>query len=524
MASGSKLFKKTKDPRQRWDALVLRVSSATAAEREQLGEKEARIQRALVDYDYFVTTYFPHYTKDKLGKTTSCAPFHVQAANAVKADPEFTGMWAWFRGSAKSTHADIFLPLWLKIQRPIRQLNVMLLIGKNAKTATRLLQDVQVELQHNELYIRDFGPQLKEGSWEQGEFQTQDGCAFVALGMGQPPRGTRFGAQRPDYIVCDDLDDDKLKKNQGRITEIVEWLHRAVIPTMDGGIMRFLFVNNLIAKKGLMARLIAEHPDWYFLRVDALDRNGNPTWDRHTKEHFERLRKKIKHKAFESEYMNNPQEDGGVFLLEQIKWKSLLSDLAQYDALVMYGDMSYSTSEKADYTSIPMWAKKGHQFFKVKVYHRQRETPSKAVKWWFDFYLKLPMKVRSKLKCYVEANATQKELLRPIINREARKRGVANFIKFDTSKKGDKDDRIGSMTTQYENGDVFYNAAEQSDPDMLASIEQLTGWTEGGGQGMHDDGPDADESAWRKLEKIGKRSGREEVPTGSFTKNTSRGF
>ncbi|MBD2769713.1 hypothetical protein IC235_17625 [Hymenobacter sp. BT664] len=520
------LYRKTKDPQQRWEALVLRVSSATAAEKEQLSEKEGRIQRALVDYDYFVTTYFPHYTKNKLGEVTPCAPFHIEAANAVLADPEFTGFWQWFRGSAKSTHANIFLPMWLKIQRPMRQINVMLLIGKNNKTATRLLQDIQVELQHNELFIRDFGQQVLDGSWEQGEFQTQDGCAFVALGMGQPPRGTRFGAQRPDYIVCDDLDDDKLKKNQGRITEVVEWLHRAVLGTMDDGLMRFLFVNNFIAKKGLMARLIAEHPDWFIMRVDALDKNGVPSWPRHSKAHFDRVRKKIKHKAFESEYMNNPMEDGGVFLLEQIKWKPALSDWANYDALVMYGDPSFSTSEKADFFSIPLWAKRGTKFTKLKVYHRQRETAAKAIKWWFNYYYSLPLRLRVKVRCYIEANATQKTILRPIIEREAKKRGVTNFIKFDTTKKGDKEDRISSMTTQYENGDVEYNSAEQSDPDMLASVEQLTGWVEGGGQGMHDDGPDADESAWRKLEKAGKRSGRagRERSSAGFKKSSSRGF
>jgi predicted phage terminase large subunit-like protein len=520
------LLKKTKNPEERWAALVLRVSSATAGQTEQVTEREARINRARVDYDFFVTTYFPHYTKDKLGNTTNCAPYHVDAANDVLANQEFTGFWMWFRGSAKSTHANIFLPMWLKIQTPVRQLNVMLLIGKNSKTATRLLQDIQVELQHNELYIRDFGHQIKDGSWEQGEFQTADGCAFVALGMGQPPRGTRFGAQRPDYIVMDDTDDDKLKKSPARVTEVVEWVHRAVLPTMDSGIMRFLFVNNFIARKGLMARLVAEHPDWYMSRVDAMDKKGNPTWSRHSKEHFARLRKKVKEKAFLSEYMNDPQEDGGVFTLEQIKWRPALSDWTQYDALVMYGDPSFSTSEKADFFSIPLWAKRGTKFTKLKVYHRQRETASKAIKWWFKYYYGLPLKVRVKLRCYVESNATQKEILRPLIEAEAKRTGLPNFIKFDTSKKGDKEDRISSMTTQYENEDVEYNSAEQSDPDMLASIEQLTGWTEGGGQAMHDDGPDADESAWRKLEKAGKRSGRagRETRSKGFKKSTSRSY
>lgn len=520
MASGSPLSKH-KRAKERWKDLVEQVGKAHTVDAfEHISTKEARIQRALVDYDFFVTTYFPHYTKDKTGRVTNCAPFHIKAANAVLKDPYFAGMWAWFRGSAKSTHANIFLPLWLKIQRPVRQLNVMMLIGKNAKTATRLLQDIQVELFKNDLYIHDFGHQVKAGSWEEGEFQTEDGCAFVALGMGQPPRGTRFGANRPDYIVMDDFDDDKMKKNLSRVREVVEWIHRAVIPTMDIGMARFVAVNNLIAKKGIMATLKAEHPDWYWDRVDALDKSGNVNWLKYTKEYYAMLLAKVKFKAFQSEYMNNPQEDGGVFTQEQIQWKKLVNDWTWFDALVMYADFSYSTSEISDFTSIPLWGKKAHQFFKIKVYHRQRENTAKATKWWYEFVLKLPPKVRSKLRCYAEANATQKELLRPVFIKEARKRGVAQFIKFDTSKKGDKADRIGSMSTQYDNGDVFYSIDEETDPDMLASIEQLTGWTEGA---KHDDGPDADESAWRRLEKLKSKSGRE-ARSGNFTKRTSRGY
>jgi predicted phage terminase large subunit-like protein len=397
----------------------------------------------------------------------------------------------------------------------------MMLIGKNAKTASRLLQDIQAELAYNARYLNDFGHQIKDGSWAEGEFQTQDGCAFVALGMGQPPRGTRFGANRPDYITGDDLDDDKLKKNPARVREVVEWLHRAVIPTMDIGIARFLLVNNLIAKNGIMSSMKKLHPDWFLSEVNALDEAGEVTWLKYTKEFFERLLKKIGRKAFLSEYMNDPQEDGGVFPSEQIIFKKLAKDWTTFDALVMYCDPSYSTSDISDFTAIKLWAKKGERFYKLKAYFRQRETVDKAIRWWFKYYLSLEPKVRAKMRCYIEANATQCVILRPIINKAARKFGIANFIKFDKTKKGDKADRIASMTTQYENGDVIYNIDEETDPDMIAAIEQLTSWTDGA---KHDDGPDADESAWRRLEKVGKASGREHTPTGSFTKNTSRSY
>ncbi|WP_400192805.1 hypothetical protein [Hymenobacter sp. B81] len=512
---------KKKNLHSRWKELVTKISSDRPVDRDENEyTKRIRIQRAQADYDFFVTYYFPHYTQNKLGEVTHCAPFHIDGANTVRNTPNYKGIWEIFRGGAKSTHVDIFLPLWLKIQEP-RQINVMMLVGKNHKTAVRLLQDIQAELAANPRYIHDFGEQVKLGSWEQGEFVTNDGCAFVALGMGEPPRGTRFGANRPDYIACDDLDDDKLKKNPARIREAVDWLYRAVIPTMDIGIARFILVNNRITKTGILSTVVAERPEWHHLLVNALDENGKPTWGKYTEAYFDQLKKDVGWKAFQTEYMNDPQEDAGVFTREAIQWKKMPNDWTQFDAIVMYGDMSYSTSKKSDYTAIKCWAKKGVTLNKLKAYLRQTETPAQAIDWWFRFYLSLPKAVQLKMRCYVEANATQRILLKPIIDAAAKRYGVTNFIKFDLERKGDKADRIGSMTTQYHNGDVFYDISQLEDPDMIASVEQLTGWEEGA---RYDDGPDADQSAHAKLVIIGRLSGRGAARTGAFVKNNSRGF
>jgi phage terminase large subunit-like protein len=509
-----------KSLKERWEALKQKVSNDTVLQNESEADKEARKARARVDFGFFVTYYFAKYATDKEGNVTECAPFHVREANVVKDNRYFKGVWEWFRGSAKSTTADIFLPLWLKIQTP-REMNVMLLIGSNSTTATRLLQDVQLELETNARFIHDFGSQKLDGSWEDGEFQTVDGCAFVALGMGEKPRGTRFGANRPDLIICDDLDDDKMKRNPKRIRDAVDWLYRAVIPTMDFGMARFLLVNNRIAKKGILATVVAERSHWFHSKVNALDENGQPSWARYTVEFYAELKKDIGWKAFETEYQNDPQEDAGVFTLEQIQWIKPEDDWTKYDVIVMYGDMSYAVGPKSDFTAIPVWAKKGHQYIKLKAYVRQDATHGQAIDWWYRYYLSLAPTVRVKFRCFVEANATQKTLLQPELTKAARKYGIGQFIRLDTSKKGDKADRIGSMTTQYANGDVFYSVNEEDDTDMITSIEMLTGWEEGA---KHDDSPDADQSAWSQLDKLKKISGSSEQRSGTYAKDNSRSF
>ena len=67
----------------------------------------------------------------------------------------------------------------------------MVLVGKSEDNANTLLADVQAELQYNQRYINDFGEQYNSGSWEEGEFVTKDGTAFLPVAV----------VSRP--VVCD---------------------------------------------------------------------------------------------------------------------------------------------------------------------------------------------------------------------------------------------------------------------------------------------------------------------------------
>ena len=195
-----------------WQRWCRTVQERTTVKPETPAQKQARIRQARSDYNFFVEHYFPHYTDDPAtGKHTECAPFQIKAANRVRRNPNYKGVEQWARGHAKSTHFDIFIPMWLKIQEP-RQINVMVLVGKSEENAKTLLGDLQAELQFNRRYIADFGAQYNEGNWQEGRFVSADGCAFFARGRGQSPRGLRYRSRRPDYIVIDDLDDDERKR------------------------------------------------------------------------------------------------------------------------------------------------------------------------------------------------------------------------------------------------------------------------------------------------------------------------
>ena len=463
----------TKEALERWQAHVEFVQSVTTTSanvfaNETKAEQLKRKSRAVKDYNFFVQTYFPHYCTDKAtGQLTPCASFHIKAAKFILDNPQLMAIFMWPRGHAKSTHMGVFIPMWLKIQ-PTVTLRCFALAGKSEDSAIRLLSDLQAELQYNQLYEHDFGRQYKAGSWAVGEFTTMDGTSFHAIGRGQSPRGLRDRQNRPDYIICDDLDDDELSRNPARVEAATEWTREALMGTFGAEGGRFIMVGNLISKCSILANIM-ETPGVHVSRVDVYDKDGNPAWPEYwTKERIEKKRIQVGYRAFQKEYMNNPITLGAVFKAEDIVFGKMLPRLSQYVQLICYTDPSYHVLKAfADQTSV-----------------------SNMIEWYYT--IEKYVDGRVPVYYYMEANMLQELLLE-----EVRKQGVARGhvipIKKDSRKKPDKFARIEAMQPLFEQHLVIFNQDEKDSPGMQVLVEQLLA-TERGSR-MHDDAPDALESA-----------------------------
>ena len=178
----------------KWREECSRIQALTpvtmSVAKETPAEKERRIRRLQSNYAAFCEYYFPHYLtlRDKVTgeaiRVIHNAPFHNAAAIKVKNTPNLKAVFKWPRGHAKSTHFDIFLPLWLMFQ-PKRLISFMVVVGKSEDSANRLLADIQAELENNQRLISDFGEQKSVGEWTGGEFKTASGNKFLAVGRGE---------------------------------------------------------------------------------------------------------------------------------------------------------------------------------------------------------------------------------------------------------------------------------------------------------------------------------------------------
>jgi phage terminase large subunit-like protein len=475
--------------RRRWGYHVDKIRRFTSVE---VGESKAvqlaRIERARRDYAFFVEYYFPHFcTDERTGKIIASAKFHIEAANKILRNRDLRRVFEWARAHAKSTHMDLFVPMWLKCQKE-RQINVMVLVGKSQDNANTLLGDLQAELQYNERYTHDFGQQYKSGSWSEGAFVTVDETAFFARGRGQSPRGLRVFAQRPDYIVADDLEDKDTAKNPIRQLETVSWIEGDLIPAMDGNVRRYLHPNNNPFPSSIQGMLEQRHPEWKLHRVDACPGAKRlPRWSsKYSRDYYLQLEEELTTLVLEAEYNNNPHVIGKIFVDSLIIWDKV-PHINHFQHLLAYWDVAYSDAVTADYNAVKVWGLKGDKFYLIKAYVRQ-STMGDAIRWMFELQKMLPVRINF----YYESQFWNDALL--MTYREIRRlyNCDISLIKDDV-KKENKYDRMLTMLPYYQQERVIYNIAEKASNDMQVGLAQLKGIEPG--YKTHDDSPDADERA-----------------------------
>ena len=492
---------------ERWQAHCQNVQSltdTTTLTPETKAEREARILRLQKNYAQFCEYYFPHFLqlRDKstgeVIRTIHNAPFHNEAARRVKNTPNLKAVFMWPRGHAKSTHMDVFLPLWLMFQ-PKRLINFMVVVGKSEDSATRLLGDIQAELEYNKRLTDDFGVQKSEGDWTEGEFKSTGGVQFLACGRGQSPRGLRDREARPDYIVIDDLDDDELVKNEKRVRDMTDWVKEALFGALDVGRGRFIMVGNLISKNSVLYNL-AHTKGVYLSKVQAVDKDGNPVWqEKWTKEEAQAYRDFVGYRAWEKEMMHNPIMTGTIFRAEWIRYKRMLP-LEKYDSLVCYTDPSFKSTTANDYKACRLWGKKGTELHLIDCYVRQ-DTVGGMVRWLYNLYESLPDSVT--VNFFIEANFLQ-DIILDEFTEEGNRRGYQLPIMPDKRKKPEKLQRIEAISALWERGFVFYNERLKDTADMQVGIEQTLSLERG--SRVHDDAPDADEGAIWMLQRQGRQA------------------
>lgn len=469
--------------------------------RETDQQKEARIKHLLMPENYgeFFNYYFGKDTPIPMADC-DCAWFHTTIYRDLYDNAFNTLFNLLFRGGAKSTHANMGYPFALKQSDKAK---FFLTVGANEMRAAMLLQDLQVQFEHNSRIINDFGKQKLHGSWADGIFETTDRSTFMALGIDQPFRGLRQNGVRLEYASIDDIEDKKRALNKSLTREYVDKVtgdiqgafstksERTIINNnyfVEGG-----FVSGLLAKKGFNPKKLdtkqnvivrEKYASLYIINLttkyfDQLNTSNDwqPSWkERFSKDDCLRKVEQYQHdkETLSGEFYNTPINVG-----RKIKesWIKVVKPRPLEEYLVIIGNWDLAYSDQACYKGMAMVGVRGIQMTVLDIFCRQTDIDV-AMEYHYRKAKKVVEKNGSFL-FYYDASVAQEAVYEPQWYRAARKyksiqiplpqkSSTDKYMKIDTT-------LIGALTS----GILDFSEELESNPDWEEAKKQMLNFEKG---------------------------------------------
>ena len=218
------------------------------------------------------------------------------------------------RESAKSTIL-IFLYPFHGIM--FKRFHFILLVSNTFKKAAMHLDTIKRELMDNKMLTATFpGIVITRDAEGDSEFRHPDGfmTKFLCKGVDQigGVRGIKYGAYRPDLILCDDMEDDELVKNPVRRRDLHSEYDEALIPAGDKKVVQIINVGTILHDDAQMAKLVSRelYPTFYKMIYKAhmwpdTEKEASLWPDKWTLDDLKKLRLE-KPNVYAKEMQNNP--------------------------------------------------------------------------------------------------------------------------------------------------------------------------------------------------------------------------
>uniref|UniRef100_UPI00321740E4 hypothetical protein n=1 Tax=uncultured Draconibacterium sp. TaxID=1573823 RepID=UPI00321740E4 len=444
------------------------LSTVVVTDTETPEEQKKRIAKLEKNFEEWKKYYFPQYCY------APPAPFHIKASKRILKSKEWYECRAWTREAAKDvvTMMETIYQVVKGIKKSI------ILVSNSYDNAEKLLAPYKLTLENNERIINDYGLQKQPGNWTSGDFITLKGASFIAVGIGQSPRGTRNEAVRPDKIIVSDVETDKDVRNPEIVKQNWEWIEDALIPTRGvSKPLQIIFLNNIIAKDCCMVRAMkkADHAEI----INLVDKNGNSTWPEKNKpEHIARIRRIMSTRAFQKEYMNNPLTEGKVF--KKMVWGKVPA-LSRFKRLIVYADPSNSNKDRTQvktkgvsYKALFLMGELDGYFYVIHGYLDQVPIAT-FVNWFFD--IRKRINKNHQINFHIENNSLQnpfyEQVFKPLFFSVGKERGFIP-VTPDERQKPDKFVRIeGNLEPLNRDGQLILNEKEKENPHFQELEEQF---------------------------------------------------
>jgi hypothetical protein len=454
----------------------IQLLSGASLIKETTEEQEKRIKRLLKPENYL--EFFEYYYGVNSGLALAdapCAKFHLTSYLDVYKNPLIKQQRRWFRGAAKSIHTNVGNLTHLKQNNEV---NFALIIGRTLDNGKILLSDIQLHLESNERYIKDFGVQMQYGSWADGQFETNDKKMFKALGLNQPFRGLRNNANRPDFASMDDLEDRKQAQNIDLTKENVQKLTGDLGKAGQKGRFRQIMANNYIVKNGIVdgyAEKNKKSKNFKIHTINLTDDKGNPLWpERYSHQDCIDIIEDTDYHTSQREDFNNPVEEGKRIKEEWIRFKKTHGNEI-HNGLIEFWDLSYK--DGGDYKAGCVVSVDKGRAHVLEIFNRQVDRPT-AMNMHYDWQKKYNAKGMSIISFY-DATAAQ-EIVYETDWLIACEENNACDIPFPDHASGDKHDRIdATLTSTFMRGLITFDERLKDTPDMEKALAHILSFEKG---------------------------------------------
>ncbi|WP_310610575.1 phage terminase large subunit [Limnohabitans sp.] len=201
-----------------------------------------RRERAMMDYQFFCATYFPHYVPTP--HFSLFQQFIFDRLPAVIDGPtDGREVHQAPRGEAKSTYETQLGSLWCicrakwldqhgaarGIARKARK-HLIGIVMNTEEQAAEMLESIKAELDTNPRLAQDFPEACGQGRvWQATTAITANNIKIRIGGTGKKLRGMKHGPHRPDLIFLDDLENDEQVKNKAQREKVQNFVLAAVL-------------------------------------------------------------------------------------------------------------------------------------------------------------------------------------------------------------------------------------------------------------------------------------------------------
>lgn len=502
--------------------------------------REYRITRSEYDILYFTYEYFSDDrnpdNEDNLIPTgvsiTDAPEFHREICNMV-ADLEMVTPtkkigWAAPRNHAKTVYLSNITPIHSIVYKKKKYIIVL---SETVAMARQFVQYVGNQLKFNKKLRDDFGELLFPEKIRNLEdnldgFVTTSNTKVQAGSIGKQLRGARHGSERPDLIICDDLESKDNTNTKELRDKNLHWFNSVVVPLGSPEKTGIIYMGTLVHGQGLLPNILARaeydskiysavvsEPDnldlwqkyeemllnveddnrlitadnFYFQNKEEMDKGCQTLWHDRFPYH-ELIKKKVEigSRAYSSEYLNKPSDkDSQIYSADNLIYFDEKDLLDQYGNPIKldkftFWDIAIGKNKRSDYNAIVTIGRDRRTgVIYVLDAWAQKIPLHKAADVAFSKITEHRAKVFG-----VESVQAQYEMYRQLQQR-AWQAGLYQTRFKPVNPTGKKEERIEILEPLVENGMIRFKKSQRL---LVEQLEQFP-------NGDHDDLPDALASA-----------------------------